>query len=71
MAYEHTVEKGYPIPERRCTKYPYGKMDVGDSFYCTEERTRLYSSSSQYGLRNGMKFSVRKEGDGYRVWRIS
>lgn len=65
------VDKNIPIPTSKYTKYPYGEMEVGDSFFVKIEREKIYSSSSQYGKRHNAKFSVRKEADGYRVWRIS
>ncbi len=59
-----------PEPFRYGRKYPLGDMDIGDSFFSTERRDRLSSMASWYGKRNGKKFSVRQESDGFRVFRL-
>lgn len=47
-------------------------MKVGDSFYVPSvNRLKVAPAASYFAIRNkGYKFSVRKEGDGFRVWRI-
>lgn len=53
-------------------KYPFGDMQIGDSFAVNGDiRTRLVSAASRYGARNNKKFSIRKDGDAFRCWRIS
>ena len=73
------IETDIPIPinSRKGShyKYPFGNMEVGDSFfYPSVEYQRLYSASSYYGKRNCKKFKVRREFKGKifgcRVWRI-
>jgi len=70
------IDKGYPIPPRtgrgREPKYPWADMVVGDSFLMTSPKSISGASSgaSAAGKRLGMRFSVRTEGDAYRVWRV-
>ena len=64
------IEKGIPMPTRLRSKYPFKEMEVGDSFQVGEEmKETIRSASSIFGARNNMKFSVRKYGNGYRIWR--
>lgn len=69
------VEKGITVPRvRRYTKYPFDKMEVGDSFYCDgATRNSIASSASRYARNKGQgkKFTIRKEGNGCRCWRIA
>lgn len=72
------VEKKIEMPPLgiygRRLKYPFHKMNVGDSFLCGDSsQNAVRSAAAQYGYResNGAKFSVRKTPDGYRCWRIA
>ena len=62
---EFKIDKDIPIPYRGV--YPFEIMDVGDSFFSNNQS--VVSSSYGYGKYNGIKFTTKKEGDGYRVWR--
>jgi hypothetical protein len=68
------IEKNVPIPKPRSnySKYPFGEMEVGDSFVVLDEdRTKIAPAVSWYGKRNNKKFTVRNLPDGVcRVWRI-
>lgn len=64
-----TVDKEVPVPPHGNAKYPFGDMEVGDSFYAKMKRNTVASAASVHGKRSGMKFIVRNEGDGVRVWR--
>jgi len=56
----------------RPNKYPFGEMEVGDSFPVPEgDGFRSRCAASAYGKRYSMKFSVRKYEGGYRCWRVS
>ena len=67
------IEKEVPIPAGSGGrgKYPWRKMEVGDSFLVPR------SQMSREGYRPvptsslGIKVSIRKEGDGVRVWRVA
>lgn len=69
-----TIEKGIPIPMSRSRSrvYPFGEMEVGDSFlikYGDKDVRTMYSSASYYGKRNSKKFTIRQTPEGIRVWR--
>ena len=70
------VDKKVPHPGHyrahgRNPKYPWREMKVGDSFYVEGVKaTTMISNAYQTGERLGMKFSVRKDDKGVRVWRM-
>lgn len=70
------VEKNVKIPKRgtRSFRYPFGTMQVSDSFFVGADGTvaqRVRSASGAYGRRTNKKFSVLKNYEGeYRCWRI-
>jgi hypothetical protein len=61
------IEKDIPIPTFRIKKkYPWDKMNVGDSFFVKGPRkTTLYLSAKKAGIKS----CIRPEGEGFRVWR--
>lgn len=70
------IEKNIPLPPKR-NKYPFNKMEIGDSIFCAGKNTKLlrasvFSASAQWAKRNnkGVKFTSAKEGSGIRIWRI-
>lgn len=71
-----TIEHDIPMPEatrnQRTTKYPFSKMNVGDSFTAAVKAESLVASARAWAKRqnNGFKFSVRPEGSGARLWRV-
>ena len=82
MKYE--IEQGVPVPADRSirnSKYPFEKMEVGDSFavpvpdteragdYAAGIRTVAYA----WGKKRSGKFKVRIEGNhtSIRVWRVA
>lgn len=76
IAMGYRIEQDVPMPPSRggAALYPFGQLDVGDSFYFTGEpyqNTSFRRSASAYGTRNGVKLTVRKDGDGLRCWRIA
>ena len=67
------IEKNVPIPSHR-GKYPFRDMKVGESFYYdngTSNYQCLYNASRIFCIREKIdwKFTVRKEGEGARIWR--
>ena len=66
------LDKNIPLPQKtkRGSKYPWGDMKVGDSFFVEGEPKGLYNSAKEYNI----KITVRKweEGNkkGMRVWRV-
>lgn len=70
----YKIDKGVPIPPRtRTTKYPFGLMEVGDSFEVPSgDRAKIISACFHYNKRKEGRFTVRKVGkDQYRVWRVA
>lgn len=65
------VEKGIPVPRvSGRAVYPFPLMEVGDSF-SIDGKERVAAAASVFGKRHGVKFSLRKDGEGYRVWRVA
>jgi hypothetical protein len=69
----YTIQKGVPISRptlevgsRR--KYPFDRMEVGDSIVVDHERARV--AAHQHAKKTNKKFTMRKEGNHYRIWRI-
>lgn len=64
-----------PVLRRRMynDKYPFDKMKVGQSFYIDITVTDVQAvrtAASAYGRRHDVKFSIIREGAGYRCGRI-
>lgn len=69
----HAIEKNVPFRRSEAT-YPFHKMEVGDSFQVDgdeKDAKTLRSAASMYAARKNTKFSVKRSGDGYRVWRVA
>ena len=71
----HEVEDKGPAPDqqRYTGKYPWGRMEVGDSFAVEEEMARNVRSAGFSRSRSypGEKYVVRMDVNGeYRCWRI-
>ena len=76
----HDIEKNLPIPEKPEPKYPFAIMDIGDSFKVSgggdrKELVLIYNrvraSAHAFGRRYGHKFSIRKQNDFVRIWKMS
>ena len=69
------IEKNVPMPatrQGRRTRYPFGKMEIGDSILVESvPRKAIQSAASYFGRRRKWQFITKKEGDGARVWRIA
>jgi hypothetical protein len=69
------VEKGIPLPaseKSQPKQYPFGTMEVGDSFFSIVSKQTLWQyCSRQHKLDSSKKFTVRPEGRGSRVWRVA
>ena len=68
------IDKKVPMPaitnRGRPAKYPWAEMKVGDSFFlklskAASVNSMIYSA----GKKHCVRFSARKEGAGYRIWR--
>lgn len=74
----YVIEKNIPVPPGNHSKYPFAKMEVGDSFLVKsegKEPKNLISSIRQASYnctkKSGMKFRARIEGENVRVWRVA
>jgi hypothetical protein len=75
------IEKNIPLPpkETRQTKYPYARMEVGDSFFVPQTRASkdsVYASIQWAKRKLGFKFILRadnadNDNGGVRAWRVA
>jgi|LakMenEpi03Aug12_release.lakeMendotaPanAssembly.Ray.scaffolds.fasta_scaffold3116757_2 hypothetical protein len=75
MSNKFIIDKGVPIPCSRLgrgrEKYPWDKLEVGDSFWCDMKQIKLGTRASSAGKVRGWKFISRSENGGTRIWRVS
>jgi len=70
MAVSIKIENGIPVPPVRAV-WPFGEMEVGDSFLVPAGREKAAKSSAwTYGRKHGIRFTARMEKKGVRIWRI-
>lgn len=66
------IEKNVVRPASRTNKYPFGDMDIGDSFRMPiEQKHHVQTASYHYGRYHNKKFSVREFDGDCRCWRIA
>jgi len=64
------IDKTVPFPAPR-GKWPFHEMEVGDSFLIPAGREKAAKASAwTYGHKHGIRFTVRQEKKGVRIWRI-
>jgi hypothetical protein len=74
---ELKINSGLPCPKREGRPLSpltvaLKAMEVGDSVYCPDELVKQPHTYSQYIQRTSEKrFSQRREGDGFRIWRTA
>jgi hypothetical protein len=61
------IEKDVPLPHGR-HKYPFDEMAVGDSFFA--EKVKAKSLRSIAWRHRPKQFTIRKEEEGVRCWRV-
>lgn len=72
---QYEVEDNHPIPAQslprgRKEKYPWSKMNVGDSFFVEDGSIKaIVSAAAKAKSRIGSVFVARPDGAGVRVWR--
>lgn len=76
------ISKKSPAPggRRGSKKYPFDKMEVGDSFYVSEPKThpgilqqRILGNALQFSAwhhQRKRKFTSQRQKNGVRIWRI-
>lgn len=73
----YEIQKGVPIPTEnllpRYERYPFGQMNVGDSFvFDSKKYKNTYSAAQQYKKRKGVTFLIRSNRDGTcTCWRTA
>lgn len=70
------IRSDVPLPKRaavgrrRGSKYPFGELDVGQSFFMDVKPAAMRSALAIYKKKNpDRKFAVRADGTGASVWR--
>lgn len=67
-------KKYAPRPNRKCWRYPFHTMEIGDSFFIAPDRygelPRVAQAAGAWGKPKGRKFTTRTVDGGIRVWRI-
>lgn len=74
MTAQFKIEKNVPVRSTVRETYPFADMQVGDSFALPDELslTKARSAATNWGKKNGRKFSCRLDGKGGgRIWRIA
>lgn len=76
----YKIEKGIPIEWEYSSKYPWRGMEIGDSFFVPPADFEGKKTDIVYTLRTAaycfsrknpeFRFTVSKQGDGIRVWRV-
>lgn len=72
------IEKGIPLTairrkEKQAPKYPFGLMEIGDSFLAKGKNIKSFSPYISVWVRRNSsdrKFSCRSVDGGVRVWRV-
>lgn len=75
----YSIRKNVPIPKPRngALKYPWDKMEIGDSVQFgredhTEERlSSIQNAARQYGARHDRSFVSRTDDNCLTIWRIA
>lgn len=73
---QYKIEKNIPVSPLkragRALKYPFIKMEIGDSFrFETKDLSKVSSSAANTTHRYNYKFIICKQNVGHRVWRIA
>lgn len=64
------IEKNVPLEPYKHI-YPFGEMNIGESFIATESR-KARTALSMYCRRHpGREFKTRKVDGGIRIWRVA
>ncbi len=71
------VDHDVPLPKHfrgPIPKYPWRKMEVGDSFFVPEPQSRVCAAAQSYEKTHGTKYRTAKITEngvyGVRVWRL-
>lgn len=59
-----------PPKIRKVIKYPFRTMDIGESFFTTNQYQVVQNSVNRMHQISSKQFEIRREKNGTRVWRI-
>jgi hypothetical protein len=70
------IEKDVPLIGKagsgRTEKYPWSKMEIGDSFFVPGMKLKNISNSGQNAQKSlGYKYAIRTVDGGVRIWRVA
>jgi hypothetical protein len=70
------IDRHIPVPPEADARqrYPFPDMKIGDSFLVLEADwiKNLRSAAYMYAKRHpGVRFTIRKYGEGWRLWRVA
>ena len=70
------IDKGVPFTDGRKngrpSKYPWNRLEVGDSFVVEDQSRNTMAATARYHtVRTGKTFKAATEGKTVRVWRLS
>lgn len=72
--YEVKVDKNIPITPNRGgrggTKYPFRKLEVGDSFFVPKKSGGMHKAAHSVGIKIATRMVEEKGVRGVRIWRI-
>jgi len=70
----YEIEKNVPLQGTKRgapPKYPFGEMEVGDSFFVPGKTPKsIGASMANWARRYGVRFAARSVDGGVRVWRV-
>jgi hypothetical protein len=73
MSDEYKIESDKPLPGKHFyDRYPFRQMKPGDSFSLSAHPENVRQAMCQFVKRfeNTWKFTVRKQGQAWRCWRV-
>lgn len=62
------VEKGIPMPSHGAEKYPFDRMEIGDSFTVPYHEQKTYRRIHAAAHKKGYKVVTQVQGELLRVW---
>ena len=71
---KYEIEQNVPLPtnaRNKESRYPFATMKVGDTFFVSDKHpSHVRNAACHFQRKLGVKFIVRKDGEGLRCWRI-
>lgn len=72
---DYQIDKGIPLPPIAPVKYPFSKMEVGDSILDTKATTpnksKMRQAAVAFGKLHNQQFASRVHKGGVRIWRTA